>query len=252
MKYRFTFLFLVLSLVSFSQRKFFFGVVKDSTTKEELVGTHIRNISSGKLAISDAYGKFRMTALTGDSIVLSNVGYQTLLWIVKDDWFEKERIKFSLPIDTVYLEEVIVGKLPEYERYKQLILETKPEDTSFWYYGIPQPMVKNSVLEKKQFTNPLFIARHPITFWHYAFSKKEKEKRKVVEIQRQKGVQDKANQKFKREWVGEVTKLEGDRLTSFIAYCKFTPKYLAETPLYLIQERMLALLNDFMVVESDG
>ncbi|MEM9337241.1 MAG: hypothetical protein AAGA66_00815 [Bacteroidota bacterium] len=245
-------LFLSLSTLALSQRAFFYGFVQDSTTKEELVGTHIRNISSDKLAISDAYGKFRLTAQVGDSIVLSNVGYQMLLWIAKENWFTSERVTFSLPVDTIYLEEIVVGKLPEYSKYKQMIIDTQPEDTSFWYFGVPQPEMKGSVLEKKQYTNPLFIASHPITFWHHAFSKKEKQKRKMVEIQRQSGIRDKADQKFTREWVRDVTKLQGDRLTDFIAYCKFTPKYLAETPLYVIQERMLVLLNDFMLEEVDG
>ncbi len=230
-----------------------YGIVKDSTTKEEIIGTHIRNLSSDKLAIADEYGKFRLPVQVGDTLMLSNVGYQVLGWVAEESWFAEERVEFLLPVDTVYLEEVVIGEFPEYTRFKQMIVNAEVEDTSFWYHGVPQPsMEEHTVLEKKEFTNPVFIATHPISFLHNAFSKKEKEKRKMQQISKNKHITTKARQKFTREWVGEMTKLQGDQLTDFIAFCKFTPKYIAETRLYIIHERMMALLDDFMVQQAEG
>lgn len=244
-------LFCVVS--GFSQRKFMFGVVKDSVTKEKIIGTHIRNLTSDKLAIADEYGKFRMPVQIGDTILLTNVGYQMLGWIADSSWFEQERVEFLLPVDTIYLEEVVIGDFPEYQRFKQIIVDTKGEDTSFWYHGVPQvEMEKYTVLEKKQYLNPLFIATHPISFLHHSLSKKEKEKRKMQQIMKRSGTVAKANQKFTREWVGEMTKLEGERLTTFIAYCNFTPEYLAKNLQYTIHERMMVLLKDFLKEEADG
>lgn len=246
-------LLLLLSTLGFSQRRYVFGVVKDSSTAEVMIGTHVRNITSDKLVISDAQGKFRIPIQVGDTLAFSNVGYQTLGWVARDSWFENDRMEFLMRVDTIYLEEVVIGKLPEYERFKQLIGETKPEDTSFWYHGVPQPeMEEYTVMEKKQYANPVFIATHPISFLHHAFSKKEKEKRKMQKIQKRQGLVSKANLKFTREWVGEMTGLQGDQLTNFIAYCKFTPEYIAETPLYMINEKMLALLENFLDEQAEG
>lgn len=185
--------------------------------------------------------------------MLSNVGYQVLGWIARESWFVGDRIEFFLPVDTIYLEEVVIGELPEYSRFKQMIVDTEAEDTSFWYHGVPQPtMEEYTVLEKKQFTHPVFIATHPFSFLHHAFSKKEKEKRKMQQIDKSRHTTTKAQQKFTREWVAEMTKLKGDQLTDFIAFCKFTPKYIAETRLYMIHERMMALLDDFMSQQAEG
>ena len=49
-----------------------------------------------------------------------------------------------------------------------------------------------------------------------------------------------------------MTSLEGDELTSFIAYCKFTPEYIAETYIYFIHEKMMALLDDFPDEQAEG
>lgn len=230
-----------------------FGVVKDSITQEEMIGTHVQNITAGRLAITDAYGKFRMPAQVGDTLVFSNVGYEVLGWVAEESWFEGERVGFLLRVDTIYLEEVVVGEFPEYERFKQIIVETKAEDTSFWYHGMKKPvMEEHTVLEKKDYANPLYVMTHPISFLHHSISKKEKEKRKMQQINKQRGIVTQAEQKFTRGWVSERTRLEGDRLTNFISYCNFSTEYLAKTPLYMIHEKMMAMLDDFLIAESEG
>ncbi len=67
----------------------------------------------------------------------------------------------------------------------------------------------------------------------------------MQEILQSKRKTNLANQKFNREWVAEMTKLEGDELTEFISYCKFSIDYLAETTVYEIHNKMMALLDDF-------
>ena len=235
------------------QRKYVFGIVKDSANQEVIIGAHIRNLTSGSLAISDAYGKFRIPVEIGDTLSLSHVGYKHLGWIAKESWFDQDRVSFALPVDEVYLEEVVIGEFPEYQRFKQIIVDTKPLDTSFWYHGVPQvEMEEYTVMEKKEFNNPLFIATHPISFLHHAISKKEKEKRKMQQIQKSRHIVGKAQTKFRRDWVSEMTSLEGDDLTNFIAYCKFTPEYIAKTPLYIIHEKMMTLLDDFLDEQVKG
>ncbi len=241
------------SLVGLSQRQFVFGVLKDSVSNELLIGAHVLNISSDKLTVTNEEGAFRIPVQVGDTLVFSNVGYQTLGWVAKESWFNQEHVQFKLPTDTTYLDEVVVHDLPEYNRFKQLIVESRPEDTSFWYHGVPQPkMEEYTVLEKKEFSNPLFIVNHPLSFFYHKFSKREKEKRKMQTIRKQHGMVSTANQKFTREWVGEMTELKGDQLTDFISFCNFTPEYIAKTPLYMIHEKMMGLLDDFMQRKSDG
>ena len=238
---------LICASTGLSQRRLIYGTVKDSTNKEALIGAHIQNLSSQKLTFSNEYGEFRLPVQDGDTIMLSNVGYQILGWIVDPSWFKKDQIEFALPIDTVYLAEVVIGDFPEYERFKKLIIDTRPDDTSFWYHGVPRPVMKGYDLpEKKEFMHPVAIATHPITFFYHAFNKKAKEQRKMQQINKRKNIINQSQQKFTREWVAEMTRLEGNDLTDFIAFCKFTPDYIATTPVYMIHEKMMALLGDFL------
>lgn len=244
---------LFVALTSYSQRNYVYGIVRDSASNEDMIGVHVRNISAGSLTSTDAYGKFKIPSKVGDTLVFSSVGHTTLAWIATEDWFNEKEIEFLLPVNTIYLEEVVVGEFPEYERFKDQILETQPEDTTFEVFGVPRVVMKqHNQLEKKQYLNPLFAITHPISAIHHSVSKRERERRKMQQIRKQHYKTEQAQLKFTRTWVSESTKLEGDKLTSFIEYCNFSTYYIAETPLYIIYEKMMALLPDFLEEYDQG
>ncbi len=53
------------------------------------------------------------------------------------------------------------------------------------------------------------------------------------------------NAKFNRVLVGEITHLDGDELTEFIALCNFSDDYLYETDLYTIFEALYVKFDDY-------
>ncbi|MEM6735229.1 MAG: carboxypeptidase-like regulatory domain-containing protein [Bacteroidota bacterium] len=232
---------LILYVVSYGQRNYIYGLVRDSTTQEEMPGVHVKNINAGLLTSANINGKFKIPAQMGDTIVLSSVGYKTLAWIVEENWFDIEFTTFSLPINTIYLEEVVVDKYPEYERFKDQLTQMDIEDSTFEVYGVPRV-----VLSKNASLNASLSISGPFSMMHNAFSKRAKEKRKMRQLLKEQDAQEKVRQKFTREWVAESTKLGGDTLTNFIDYCNFTQEYLINTPEYIIHEDMMALLPHFL------
>ncbi|MEP1034143.1 carboxypeptidase-like regulatory domain-containing protein [Ekhidna sp.] len=238
---------------STAQRSYVYGIVKDSLTKEDLIGVHIQNIDAGSLTSTNAEGKFQMPGQIGDTIVFSSVGHKTLAWIVDSTWFKSEEIEFLLPVNTIYLDEVVVGEFPEYERFKDLVIKEQPKDTTFVIFRVPRVVMDPyPQMEKSEYLNPVFVFFHPISAIHHSVSKKEKEKRKMQQIRRTKYTTDKARLKFTREWVSENTKLEGDKLTSFISYCNFSDEYLATSSEFAIYELMMDLLPKFLDEYEEG
>lgn len=247
MKKLFTISLMLLSFAGLSQRNYMFGVVKDSASRQDMIGVHVQNINAGSVTSTNPYGKFKLPAKAGDTIVFSSVGHTTLAWVADDGWFSENEIEFLLPVNTIYLDEVVIGQFPEYERFKEQIVQTEVADTSFQVFGVaPVVVTGDPLLDERNVNNPLFAVLHPIDFVHQKVSKKAKEKRKYYAMQQKQHLVTKANLKFTREWVGESTKLEGNKLTSFMAYCRFSVGYLAETPLYMIHEDMMKLLPDFL------
>ena len=225
------------------------GHLLDSTTNEPVQFAHVRNIEQAVGSLTDRSGHFRIFAELSDTLVFSIVGYQTLAWVIEEKHLNDEPYVFKLPRDTILLKEVTVTELPTEAEFKRRILATEVKDTAFWYHGVAAPVFRgNKLLDEKYVKNPLFLLAHPITGWHYRFSKKEKEKRKMHKINQQSLVRTRVDLKFKREWVREVTSLQGDELTNFISFCNYDLDYLDRTPLYLIREDMLVKLEEFQLL----
>ncbi|MFT5640214.1 MAG: hypothetical protein ACI9A7_000311 [Cyclobacteriaceae bacterium] len=221
------------------------GSLLDSTTNEIIPFAHIRNVTLQVMTVSDHLGKFQIVANVQDTIIFSSVGYQRLGWIVKEDYFHREKT-YRLPIDTILLKDVTINSMLTEERFKKAILNYEPEDNGFWYHGMETPKPDNDpTLSENFMKHPLAFVAHPLSAFYYRFSKQEKEKRKYHQVSQQSSIKERVGKKFTRTWVTEVTALTGDELTNFIAYCDFSLDYLDNTPFYIIQEDMLALLPKF-------
>ncbi|MEO1254791.1 MAG: carboxypeptidase-like regulatory domain-containing protein [Bacteroidota bacterium] len=236
-----------------AQRSYIYGVVKDSLSNEYLIGAHIQNLNAGSLTSTNKEGKFRLPTKVGDTLVVSSVGQKTLAWVADSSWFVKSEVTFVLPLNTIYLDEVVVGEFPEYEQFKEQVINTMPMDTTFHVFGVPQVVMDPyPQMEKSEYLNPLFVFFHPISAIHHSFSGKEKEKRRMQTIRKRKYLVEKAHTNFTREWVSENTKLTGDKLTSFIAYCNFSDEYLATSSQFAIYELMMELLPQFLEEYEEG
>lgn len=247
MKAILTILFLCILSAASAQRNYVYGAVRDSLSGDEMIGVHVQNIDAKRLTSTNQNGTFKLPAKIGDTLVFSSVGHKTLAWIADSTWFVGDEIEFLLPVNTIYLDEVVVGEFPEYERFKEMIIQEQPKDTTFKIFGVPEVVMDPyPQMEKSEYLNPVFAFIHPVSALHHSFSKKEKEKRKMQQIMKRQHITSKAYQKFTREWVAENTKLEGDKLTSFIDYCDFSVDYLASATLFDIHQRMMALLPNFL------
>ena len=239
---------LIGSITLFSQDESIRGVVKDSASLDPMISAHVLNSNKRLVTYTNSDGEFKIPALVGDTLVISNVGYQTLAWIVEKDWDQGK--VFLLPTSTIYLDEVVVGKFPTYTRFKEQVMNVQVEDSSYVVPGVVVTKAENPDGALLTLNGGLTI-RGPFSRLYNAFSKKAKEKRKFKKILSKKPLQDKANLKFTRSWVSQTTKLKGDTLTSFIEYCNFSIEYIAEMPSYIIYEDMMALLPEFLSEYED-
>lgn len=241
--------FFALSFCCLSQEKELIGTVKDGTTFDPIIGVHIKNFSSKKLAVTHVDGSFVMPVDIGDSVVVSHVGYQEITLMIDEELLENPLEIILLP-GTVELAEVEVNIFPEYERFKQLILETEPVDSAITF-DLPKVVIydpRSEPIKDPRLAPPTVGFRFDLD----GLTKKGKEKKKLQKLLARRAIIAQANEKFNRDWVGASTKLEGDELTSFIAYCDFTPEYIVETPLFEINRKMMALLEEFKSYQSDS
>lgn len=227
------------------------GTVFDSISNQPLHGAHIINLSTHKFTISDPGGRFFIPTQIGDTIRISYVGYESQEISVT----RKTSFAVKLSLAAIELDEVQVSIFPEYHRFKELIINTEPVDSAVTIHGIaeipldayPIPVNERDVLPP-DYHAPTF----KVGFDLGGFTKSSKEKKKMEKILARQELERAAYRKFNREWIASETKLEGDELTNFIAYCKFTTQYLAETSLFEIKERMMVLLEEFQSKQNES
>lgn len=207
-------------------------------------GAHIVNRSKGTLVTSAPNGTFKLPASSGDTVEITYIGYQPFLTQVTDEMLGSNMLIAMTP-EEVLLEDVVITPFPDYWDFKQSIIELE----------IPDSTLKISVpnVGAYAFYDPR-SARLPediptpaiaIPFDLSNFTKQAKEKKKLQQKLELAQKWKKANEKFNRDWVGQITELEGDELTSFLAFCNFSVDYILETHLIELKHEVLALLSEF-------
>ncbi|MEM6737083.1 MAG: hypothetical protein AAF620_13540 [Bacteroidota bacterium] len=223
------------------------GKIADAALKKPLNGAHILNISSGYLCVSRPDGSFSIPALPVDTILITHVGFNKKKLIVGEKLFEQERL-FFLHRSTTTLEEVQVTVFPAYEDFKEIILKTEPIDSSIQIFGLDQVDYSQVFFPQPPSTkdpeNDISVGGG-FRFDLEPLTRKGREIKKLKNLLEEKNKEEIAYKKFNREWVREQTSLRGDELNEFMVFCEFSNQYLIETPLYMIREKMMTLLDEF-------
>ena len=98
------------------------GVVLGEDSVSGLPGVHIYVPKAGRGTTSNGVGFFSMPVLTGDSIVVSYVGYAHQYYNVPFDAPEYQTVIVPLELDTTYLSVVTVYDFPTEEVFKEAVL----------------------------------------------------------------------------------------------------------------------------------
>lgn len=237
-------LLLIVLINSVEAQKTITGQLLETSSESPVMFAHVVNTNLQKGTISDKNGMFLLEANLGDTLLLSCIGYKRRVISVKP--YEGGVVLFRMEKDTMLLEEVHVYRFPSEGSFKKSILENHIEDKSFRYYGQPDINPKvDPTLSEDYMSNPLAILTNPLSYFYYNFSSYEKELRKYHKIKQKEVEEKKAQQKYNRTFLKEITGLCGDELTDFIAFCNFSTGYINKTPEYILRERIVLEYKDF-------
>ncbi len=219
----------------------------DNTSNEPIPQAHIQNLTQQKFTVSSFTGEFRIPMELGDSIWISCVGYQSTGFIIAREWADTNDLIIKMERDTILLDEVIIARLPPEYVFKERILKYQPEnDSVIEFHGVQKAADYDNPLLLDQHVKSIgFALRHPFGFIYHNTSKKEKEKRKLYKIEKSRFRSYEIDQKYNREYVSALTKLDGDDLTNFMMFCDFSEDFLYRSTQFEIGRAVLAKLADF-------
>ncbi|MGK7392972.1 MAG: carboxypeptidase-like regulatory domain-containing protein [Candidatus Cyclobacteriaceae bacterium M3_2C_046] len=185
---------------------------------------HIVNKNTNQGTVSDAQGNFCINMSLSDTLVFSSVGYDRHYFSLSQEPEGNELyVKILLTPSTLELQSVEVFAYKTAEEFKDAILkmEVEPEEsiTIPGSYTGPRREVKPTIL-------------NPISFVFGSFNKKQKEIRKLAEVQRKEaGKLRDLGESY--QIVKRITGLEDEQeLDQFLEFCQISVKKLETSSEY--------------------
>ncbi len=227
------------------------GEIIDEDSGEPIPQVHIQNISQGQYTVSSFAGTFQLPMNLGDSLWVSCVGYKSSGFIVDHSWDQSSNIVIYLVADTVLLDAVTISRIPTEYEFKERIKDYQPVDSSIIFRGMkPVANYDDKLLQNDHVKTIGFALKHPLGFAYHNLSRQRKEVRKAYELERHQTRYYKNLEKYNRDFVHELTNLEGDELTNFMLFCDFSQEWLAQKTQFQIAEIIKLKLEDYLAVEN--
>jgi hypothetical protein len=192
------------------------GRTVSNTGNEVVQLASVINLNSGKRAISNRQGYFKLQFLPGDTIFISAIGYQsmTILSAHIDLGRITDTISIVMPaIDVKLKEVVVVSRNPKRDSIARAAAEFLKNDPLMNNYDRILNRDRGSLMS-------------PLTAMYQQFSKEGKDAVKFEEFLAYAEKQKQADRRYNREFVKRTTGLDEKYLDEFILFCRLRPDFI--------------------------
>ena len=233
-----TFVLILFASVSFAQKADYSdslitinGTVKDTNYSVGFYNLVVMNKTVGKGIFGEYDGTFSITVKKSDEIGVSVVGYQTIYLSFKDSTYKK-KYDVTLYVESIEFvgEEVVVKPLKTLE-------ELKEERSKISKREVPVVTVTNAI-------------QSPITALYVAFSKREKTKRKVAEMEYKDSQADIVKEILHLYVHHDIIDLEYSDFEEFVVFLNLNPEFLKTATDYELITYIQAKFEHFQKIKE--
>lgn len=215
------------------------GIILSSKDNLGIEGAHIINITKKNIAISSELGYFSIKGDIGDTLVISNINFDTKQFVVNT----KNHLSILLDPANIQLDEVLVSNLPTTaEDFKKKLIEMPMQDNGkFLPFGMKPAKPRSEIppLYNRSLNSGLgYVITNPLKSVTRKLSSEFQEKVKYYAIKADEDNKIIRNKKYNRELVASLTELEGDKLTDFIHFLDLADSFVDRSSAYEIAEKI--------------
>jgi len=252
MKLSLSLLFFLFMLYTARAQSLTSGFVIDKTTGEAIASAAVRNKSMHTVTVTTRLGAFQIFAFTGDSLVISCVGYISQKIITPKT---EGKLMVELVPDVKNLDEVVVKAWSE-SRFKQEFLKAEvPEKVKISVeappgtWGISMGDFGRMGHDHNTLT-PKMTLKGPISIIYDKFSREAKNKKRLAKLQQSEFRREQYQRKMDTLWLARVTDLKGERLGSFLKFCNFSETFVLSVDEYELTVAIRVCLKDFLALKE--
>lgn len=228
----------------------FSGNIIDDSLEYAISSVHVWNESNRTGTVSNSYGEFSIRAKNQDTIVFSTIGYFTKIILVSPSMNQDAVVR--LKPKKYEIGEVTVRRFRSYESFKYQVIHLELPESEIAQMKdhiritsleVALEADRERIIEEKLETGRIGY----ITPLGPGVDREKRFREKMSALEQRKRV---IETKFNRELVRDITHLEGDELTEFIAMCDFSEAYLYETDLYTIVEDIYVKFSEYQSIRD--
>jgi len=209
------------------------GRVIDTTQKVNFYNVMVINKTAGKGIFGKYDGSFSIQVKKSDLVAVSVTGYETKYLNFKNSKFKKEyKVTLYLDMKTVTSKEVVVKPLKTLE-------ELQKERAQLQKRELPKVTVTNAI-------------QSPITALYMAFSKREKTKRLIAEMEYKDKQREVVKEILRIYVANDIIDLEDDEFDAFINFLNLNDQFLKTATDYELIMYIKGKYEHFKKLQLEG
>jgi len=250
-----TILFLLLSLIGFSQEdntrtKILKGQIIHAENKSVLSAAHVLNLNTVQGTITDDKGFFELPTKANDTILVSYLGFSSIKVKVTNDLLKGNELEIALYEKPEEIKEVII-KSTQLIGVLEIDVKKVPKDrfTRIHINGLPQTYEVGEP-QKRNFSSPVAALFQPVDFLYNLFGKKPRQLKKLQKLKKEDDLRKMLAGKFDREVMMEYLQMDRQELTELLTDCSYSEYFIKKASDLQMIEAILGCYENYKALKK--
>ena len=250
-----TILFLLLSLIGFSQQdngrtKTLKGQIIHAENKNVLSAAHVLNLNTVQGTITNDKGFFELPTRVNDTILVSYLGFSSIKVKVTNDLLKGNELEIALYEKPEEIKEVII-KSTQLIGVLEIDVKKVPKDrfTRIHINGLPQTYEVGEP-QKRNFASPVAALFQPVDFLYNLFGKKPKQLKKLQKLKKEDDLRKMLAGKFDREVMMEYLQMDRQELTELLTDCSYSEYFIKKASDLQMIEAILGCYENYKALKK--
>lgn len=242
------FVFLFVSLISFSQNQKLKGQIIHAETKKPLSAAHILNLNTVTGTITNEKGLFELISKAKDTVLVSFLGFSSIKLKVTNDLLKGNEVVISLEEKPEEVKEIVI-KSTKLIGVLEVDVKQVPKDrfTRIHINGLPQTY---EIGKPQKISSPIAKLLNPVDLVYNLFGNKPKQLKKLKKLKKEDDLRKMLAGKFDREVMMEYLEMDKQELIKLLSDCNYSEYFIKKASDLQLIEAVLNCYENYKALQK--
>jgi hypothetical protein len=253
MRYPAVLLFLLVSIVSFSQEipsQKISGTIVNDNGFVVIPNVNVININKARGTTTDEKGNFAIEASVNDTLHLSFIGFQSIKVRVTNDWVKNKTTRIQMTEKAIALEEIIIQpyNLTGYLEIDSKLIPQR-ENIRYSISGLQQGYEAGES-GPNAFGRVMGSIFNPADMLYNFFGKKSKELKRLKQVKKDDTVRNLLESKYDRETLGVLLGIDKNEVAEILQRCNYSDSFIKSANDLQIMDAISECYEEYKVLKK--